>query len=821
MKTSRIKYLLAVTLASLASGCTPTQPIYLNDTGDLSTYIEQATSIEYPDIEVRSLDEVEQAHAPITVADPDFQNYEDMTLEQAVGYALQNGKVFRGFGTASLQGTRVSPGVDNLVNGIAGAGTIYDVAIRETEPGFLGTPGQISNPGSISTNTGLDVNQGVEAALADFDAQFTSTLSYNKSDEPRNTTPGTGLSPLNPNVPLIFQQDQVQSTSELSKKTANGTQLFFRNVSSYISNSNPLDTDTPPGFQALESVYRTAFEAEVRQPLLRGRGAFINRMPIVISRISTDQQIANLEAQLQNLVTNVEVRYWDLYLAYRSMDAAKTGRDAATETWRIVKDQYDEGSNVNIQQLAQAAEQYHFFDAQVIDAYNSVLNAEGALRFLMGWSSTDGRMVRPIDEPVMAPVEFDWFNTKCEALTYRPELRQERWEIKKRELALAHSKNGLLPELNVSGTYRWLGNGNNFGVSGSGDSFPQVNSGALNNLYDGNFQELALTAEYRMPIGFRRELSNVRNAQLKLAREIARLEDAELDVIKELSEAFRALEANQAIMQSSYNRWKETTIEKDHFNELEEEGVETLDVALDAQRRRSQAEIAFYTAVAEYNKVICLIHRRKGTTLPHSGIAFSEGAWPGKAYQDAHEYARRRGASTRLDYGWSRPNVISRGQDSPTDQNPGNVIHVDEGFSGVYGEGQPIYSDPYVTPGEIIEPYSPTLSAPMEAQPRTYQGSQSRNAIPRGEKVYQARQVSYEEDVRAHSRRKRSSTKKASQRSARGTRVESEPIAAPKRDTGRVPMKRLKARTPEKTTGQHQPNTTGQWNVLQLAEDGL
>lgn len=796
MKTTLTKFLLAVALASIASGCTPTKPIYLNDTGDLSTYIEKATSIEYPDVDVRSLDEVEQAHAPMTVADPDFQNYEDMTLEQAVGYALQNGKVFRGFGTASLQGTRVSPGVDNLINGIAGAGTIYDVAIRETEPGFIGTPGQIASPGSISTNTGLDVNQGVEAALADFDAQFTSTMTYAQSDEPRNTVSN------NPNQPLIFQQDQAQWTSELAKKTANGTQLFFRNVTSYTDNSNPLSTDAiTPGFQALRSVYRTAFEAEVRQPLLRGRGAFINRMPIVISRISTDQQIANLEAQLQNLVTNVEVRYWDLYLAYRSMDAAKTGRDAATETWRIVKDQYDEGSNVNIQQLAQAAEQYHFFDAQVIDAYNSVLNAEGALRFLMGWSSTDGRIVRPIDEPVMAPVEFDWFNTKCEALTYRPELRQERWEIKKRELALAHSKNGLLPELNVSGTYRWLGNGNDFGVSGSGDSFPQQNSGALNNLYDGNFQEVALTAEYRMPIGFRRELSNVRNAQLKLAREIARLEDAELEVIKELSEAFRALEANQAIMQSSYNRWKETTIEKDHFKELEEEGVETLDVALDAQRRRSQAEIAFYTAVAEYNKVICLIHRRKGTTLPHSGIAFSEGAWPGKAYQDAHEYARRRGASTTLDYGWSRPNVISRGEDFPTDQNSGNVIHIDEGYSTTYGEGQPIYSDPYVTPGEIIEPYNSSMPAPMDISPGVYQGSQSRNSVPKGETVYQARQVTYEEDVRADSRRVRSSTKKAGQRSARSTRVASEPIATPKRDSSRLPMKRLKARTPADSTG--------------------
>jgi hypothetical protein len=369
-------------------------------------------------------------------------------------------------------------------------------------------------------------------------------------------------------------------------------------------------------------------------------------------------------------------------------------------------------------------------------------------------------------------------------------------ESMKGELALAHSKNGLLPELNVSGTYRWLGNGDDFGVSGAGEDFPLENSGALNNLYDGNFQELALTAEYRMPIGFRRELSNVRNAQLKLAREIARLEDAELEVIKELSEAFRALEANQAIMQSSYNRWKETTIEKDHFKELEEEGVETLDVALDAQRRRSQAEIAFYTAVAEYNKVICLIHRRKGTTLPHSGIAFSEGAWPGKAYQDAHEYARRRGASPALDYGWSRPNVISRGEDFPTDQNPGNVIHIDEGYSDAYGEGQPIYSDPYVTPGEVIESYTPTLSAPMEIPQGAYQGSQSRNEVPRGEMVYQARQVSYEEDTRADSRRARSSARKVSQRSARSTKVASEPIVAPKRDTNsRPPMKRLKART--------------------------
>lgn len=768
MKFTPARMLFVFGLAALSTGCTPTKPIYLNDTGDLSSYIEQATAIEYPDVETRTLDEVTQSYAPITVTDPDFQSYEDIRLEEAVGYALQNGKVFRGYGTASLQGTRVSPGVDNLINNVNAAGTIYDVAIRESEPGFIGTPGQISSPGSISTNTGLDVNQGVEAALADFDAQYTSSLTYQQSDEPRNTVTS------NPNLPLVFQQDSVQFTNEVAKKSANGTQLFFRNVTNYTDNSNPLVTDNPPGFQVLDSVYRTAFEAEVRQPLLRGRGAFINRMPIVISRISTDQQIANLEAQLQNFVTNVEIRYWDLYLAYRSLDAAKTGRDAAVETWRIVKDQYDEGSNVNIQQVAQAAEQYHFFDAQVIDSYNSVLNAEGALRFLLGWASTDGRILRPVDEPVMAPVEFDWCNTLCEALTYRPELRQERWEIKKRELALAYSKNGLLPELNVSGTYRWLGNGNKFGASGESGAFPTQNSGALNQLYGGNFQELALSGEFRMPIGFRRELANVRNAQLKLAREIARLEDSELEISKELSEAFRALQANQAIMQSSYNRWKETTIEKDHFEELEIEGVETLDVALDAQRRRSQAEIAFYTAVSEYNKVIALIHRRKGTALAHSGIEFSEGAWPGKAYKDAQEHARRRGASRELDYGFSRPNVISRGYDSPSNYNNGRVIGSPENgaaypiqsevmyesesmYDGQMIEG-PIYNDPYVTPGDVIETMPGESLPPIMRAPQDQNGPGSRsNLAPQSRTRRQSRhanrvqQVSYETDIMSSS----------------------------------------------------------------------
>ncbi len=35
----------------LATGCTPTQPFFFMEDGDLSHYVDVATQIEYPDVE--------------------------------------------------------------------------------------------------------------------------------------------------------------------------------------------------------------------------------------------------------------------------------------------------------------------------------------------------------------------------------------------------------------------------------------------------------------------------------------------------------------------------------------------------------------------------------------------------------------------------------------------------------------------------------------------------------------------------------------------------------------------------------------------------
>ena len=470
---------------------------------------------------------------------------------------------------------------------------------------------------------------------------------------------------------------------------------------------------------------------------------------------------------------------------------------------------------------------------------------------------TDGKFLRPIDEPVKAPVEFDWCTSLCEALTYRPELRQERWEVKKKELALAYSKNGLLPELNATLLYRWLGLGNKFGSSDDGDTFPSADSAALNDLYQGNYQEGQFGLTFAMPVGFRRELANVRNAQLKLARELARVEDMELDISKELTEAFRALAANQMIMQSSFNRWKDTSTEEQHFDRLEDAGVATLDVALDAQRRRSQAEIAFYTALCEYNKVIALIHRRKGTILAYSGICFAEGPWPGKAYVDAQEHARRRGASRQINYGWSRPQVISRGENWPSGENIGNtpmayaksatdpIPMMVDGFSvapisdtihtapmnGMQIEGS-IPFDGQTVPYYHETPVYQNSPAPMSV-PTPIKNSSLQSPIQSG-----VRQVAYVDEIPAimptktvEDQPNTTTSSRKRQSNSLNRKLPRKPSvqpAVPKRDSNPQPTQRLKAQTPMKTNSSNsarssnaQSDSTGVLRTGNLAWEKL
>lgn len=687
-----------------ATGCSPTQPFYLHEDGDLSHYIDKATRTELPDTHTVPLADVEHSEKPLTLSDPDFKEFWELSLEECVAISLCNTKIIRGGTAARLQNGQIFAGTSEgslLLNSIGRAfASTYDPAIVESNPGFsqfnlFGAP---TAEGASVDGGVANIRQGVEAALSDFDAQVSfagnpSSIIASSTDRPQNVFPNafTGF-------PQTLDLRNGGANYQVAKRSAAGTQFFFRGSTDY-------DRGNQRGqFQALNSTWTQTLEVEARHPLLRGAGTQINRMPVVIARIGTDIELMSVQAQLQDMLNNIEVRYWDLYLAYRNLETAKVGRDSALVTWRIVYDKFS-AEVEPIQAEAQAREQYFSFRAQVENALRNLYDAENELRLLMGLTATDGRLIRPKDDPTLARVNFEWCDVLAESVARRPELIAKRWEIKTREMELILARNRLLPQLDVGAFYRWLGVGDDLIYANrTGIPFPGEGSTAFEELTGGKYQEWGLLLSYQMPVGFRRELAGVRHAQLRLARDKAILEDMELDVSHGLARAVRNLDANFQLSQTNANRWAAAQKEVEAMETLYAYGKVALNDVLEAQRRRAIAQGAFWASVAEYNKAIADLHTRKGSIMEFNGIGFEEGPWPQKAYWDALAQARKRDAGTYIDYGWTRPKVISRGEMPQT------------------GEHIPLESIPEGMSMEEMPAGEPTPATPPAIPPATDEG---------------------------------------------------------------------------------------------------
>jgi outer membrane protein TolC len=650
------------------TGCRPQQPFYLREDGDLSHYLDVATNLEYPDVETTTLDEVTQSLPPYTLENIEFADYWDLTLEEAIQTALQNSKVFRSLGgrfvsSAFNNRSQTGEAPDALTLSPDQTRTIYDPAIVETTP-----------------------FNGVEYALSAFDTQWSTNYFYSHNDRQQNVAPGQAEN----FFPPVFQQNTSTFNTQLSKITATGGQFTVRNNIVYDLNNNPT--------RQVPKDWNVNYEVSFNQPLLAGAGVEYNRIAgpfspflqvvaggaptslqfdgVVLARINVDISLADFEGAVRNLVNDTEQAYWELSFAWRNLETANTALNSARQTWEKIYALFRTGSRggeANAE--AQAREQFYQFKSQAQTLLNELFRAENRLRSIMGLSVTDGRLVRPTDRPSIAKVDFDWCEIVEEALARNLDLRRQKWRIKQRELEIVASKNLLMPRLDMTGTYRWQGLGDDlFGTRDSAFN-PNVpgsltGSSALQTLATGQFQEWQLGLQSTMTIGFRRELTQLRHFQLQLARERALLQDQELEISHQLADAERQLILNYELTQTNFNRTLAADKQVEAQQAAYESGTVTLDQLLEAQRRRAEAQASFFRTLIDYQRAIVTMHYRKGSLLEYNSVYLAEGPWPEKAEFDAHRLARQRDAGIYMNYGYTRPSVISQG---PVRQNAEGV----------------------------------------------------------------------------------------------------------------------------------------------------
>lgn len=507
--------------------------------------------------------------------------YRDVSVGEVLQIALENSEVLRELGGTILR----TPD---------GMRTKYTPGLQQTDPRF-----------------------GTHAALSAFDAQFKGSANFNENDRIYNNSFFAG-------GVNTFLQDLHEYKAELSKRTASGSLLIFRNVSDYDGNNAPGNL-----FPTAWNYYT---EGEVRQPLLQGSGLQYNRIAgpsgapglyngILIARVNADMTQTDFEIAVRDYVSNVVNVYWDLYFAYRDLDTKRRAMYASLESWRKVKAQV-EAQQVSISKEAQAREQYYRFKQDVDDslsgrllqgtqtrngstggtmrANGGVQVTERRLRLMIGLPITDGILLRPSQDPDEAEVIYDWNVVMEEALARRPELRRQQLKVKRREMELLAAQNFLMPQLDAVGRYRFRGFGDKL-ITQGGVQTGGTPSSAIGNLVRGEHQEWMLGLEFSMPIGFRQGHAAVSNAELALCHERAIHREQEREVIHDLSNALSDAVRAFDSCQNGLNRY---IAAREVLLSLQAEENENLPVdidrVLDAQRRAVEAELRYHQSRAEY-----------------------------------------------------------------------------------------------------------------------------------------------------------------------------------------------------------------------------
>ena len=592
---------MLIVLALLASnngGCRTSSVLPVVDENADYYEAESAEAVAIPPVEsiaASFASDVQFAEEPRRLRHEETPAPWPITLEQAIQFALRSSDVIR---TAGQLGSPSNP----ILSNPDGVRSVYDPAIQQR--GFL--YGQ----------------RGVEAALSDFDAQFSTHMKWGREEQIQNNNFLAGG--LRPGDTLA--SDTAQFNAALTKSLITGGQLTLNHQWNYGSNNSTQRLFT--------SAYDGTLGMQYRQPLMAGAGVDYTRIAgpnqgnanniigltqgIIIARINEDISLIDFELALTSLVRDVETQYWQLAIAQQNLNIEEEVQSKAQAALHVAESRRIAGGlrSGALEETA-AREQYQQSVLQVAAARDQLYTTEAELRRILGLSVNDGRLLQTIDEPITADMTFDWHYSLDSALISRPELRKQKWHIRSLQLQRQAAENLLRPQLDFVSDYHTNGFGDALlGPRNDGVTNHKLGS-AYGTLFSGSQTGWTLGVEYSIPLRQRLAKTRLQGLELQLAKSQALLRVQEVEVSHELAAAFRdidrtwlAAETHNARLQTAEERLNALkAVYKSSPDRV------SLEEIVRAHRAVADARREVLNSHAEYTLAITTLNQRTGGLL--------------------------------------------------------------------------------------------------------------------------------------------------------------------------------------------------------------
>jgi outer membrane protein TolC len=447
-------------------------------------------------------------------------------------------------------------------------------------------------------------------ALSTWDPAANAGFSSTRSSSPSVTTLAGAATAISLNQPANFSFTQTLPS---------GMQYTVGYSASKSTTNSSYATVNP----SLSSALSVSFS----QPLLRNRGAAVNRLNLMMAKSRYRVADSTLKNNLISLVGSAESAYWDVVQARENLRVAENSRKLAEDSLALSQKELDLGaiSPLDIynpqQQLANA-------QLNVSQARFSLTQAENALRRQIS-ADLDPEVRRaPLEltENVDTPVDstpLDAEQYVARALRARPDLKAAQQTLETDDMQIHSAKNEILPNLSLTGSYTSQGVGGNLYQQNAAGVGVWSNGGlpdALSQMFGFGYPTYAFGLNLSLPIRNHAATADMADALVQKKRDALTLRDSQQGVRLNVLNAVNNVESSKESLKLAIVARDFAAKYLDAENQKFQLGSEPMQFVLEAQTQLSQAESAVVQAKVGLRRNLLNLYTQTGELLDQRGI---------------------------------------------------------------------------------------------------------------------------------------------------------------------------------------------------------
>ena len=450
----------------------------------------------------------------------------------------------------------------------------------------------------------------------------------------------SALSPFDPNLTLNFNanrgtnpsQDVLQGGAVVSTLRQDGgftyRQLLDTGLN-YTVGFTGLKNASSSAFRTFNPSIQDTLLFRLSQPLLRGRGRGIQRIPVMIAESRHDITRAQAINRIIALIAQAENTYWQVVSNREALTVQENNLELRNAFLQRSQRELELGaiSRLDIYQPEQ-----NFANAQVSVTrarYRLQQSEDRVRRQIAADLDPEIRnlplvLTESADPPIYMP-SFEPEEAIRKALAFRPEVRQSRKNLEIDDYNIRRYTNAQRPDLSLNASYSATGLGGNlYETSLLGGTSRLLEAGgfpaAMNQLFQFAFPTYSVGVTLDLPLRNRRAAADLANSALSKKRNMYQLRSLEQDIRLEVLNAITGVELSKAAIQQAAVALDFSQKRLDAEQQKYDLGVSTAFIVLDAQDDLVQSESDLLQESIGYRQAMVTLLQATGELLAERGV---------------------------------------------------------------------------------------------------------------------------------------------------------------------------------------------------------